>query len=692
MYKTNFYGVSEVAQNNNGDAITVSLPLKSDNGQFTLELKKITFNNKKLGYIQIVNNDNGEVYWISIDYNRTMFESSSDLGDNIALRLQTDGNLVLFSVEDPTKACFASSVNSQYGTHMAWNGGVEKKPYKLKLTDKGKLEIKDKDDVVIWKTTYMWESFSTPFSVDLISENEAGSYPFKYPKTVQGMGSVENSIVKEYYKQFYKNMDIPVDFQPFKLVPLKYLLDIGKARFIQNAENRNGVVDIQKYSFEDEAFFSFAIQACPLLGDSYLPIGDLGYVNPYEGNININNSIVCLVKNDEKYSKMLYKEDFRLESDGEDCEYDDQFTFAIPSSMDKNEYIAVGAVVGAYNDAAILRMTGSNDYFNASVKSDYLLKYNKSFPGPQLTTTVNQFDETVYSIDKSKANQTWLIGNESSGCIAGHYFWMTTPFHTWMVASDNFDRNWGSMNSHNIFYDILPYNISLAICSGKFSPSIDGEKVSLDNAKCNAVALIHCSADSGNLPSDRCISYYKYTNTIDNTPSYEDEFNKFCITQEKYKDPAFTKLCACFLPEKVYKDYFDEIVNGLPEEQREQLRSALTQPAPCIYPACKLLPPEVMPRFKFNTGEKCTDNAIQVCLNKTEIKTQGTISGNVSTNTMINCLQQNIKTTPTDTPTDKPTDKPTNTPGTKKSSNTLWIILGVVFVVLIILYFTVFKK
>jgi len=707
MYRANFYGVSEIKQNDNGDLINIPLPLTSDNGQFELNLEKANrirgFGYAPSAILRIKNKDNNDIYWNSKDYNTDMFYNPGNFGispivnesDVIVLQLQSDGNLVLRSEQNITLSCFASSVNSKYGTHKPLVGGPDRKPYSVKLTNKGKLEIKDKNGDITWSTTYMWESYETPFSVDLISVDEAGTYPFKYPKTTLGMGSVENSIVKEYYKRFYKNMDIPVDFQPFKLVPLLYLLNIGKARFIDNAENGNGILDIDKTgSGNDEALFSFPIQVCPLLTDAYLPIGDLGYVEPFEDKPNINNSIVCLVKNDEKYSKMLYKEDFRIESDSFECDRPTQFRLGIPTSMDKNEYIAVGAVVGVYrldddgNPVPILRMAGSNDYFCAAVKNDYLLKYNKTFPGPKLKYNEAKMIEEP---DRSNSNQLWVIGGEASGCHSDHEFWMSTPFQTWMVSSNNFNF-WSSLNSHNVFYDILPYNVSLAICSGKFSPSIDGEKVSLNNANCNALALTHCSADSGNLPSDRCISYYKYTNTIDNTPSYEDEFNKFCITKEKYKDPAFTKLCSCFLPEKVYKDYFDEIVNGLPEEQREQLRSALTQPSPCVYPACKLLPPEVMPRFKFNTGEKCTDSAIQVCLSKTEIKVEGegSITGNVSPSTMINCLQQNIKTTPTDTPTTAP---PGGNGTTKKSSsNTLWIVLGVVFVVLIILYFTVFKK
>ena len=106
-----------------------------------------------------------------------------------------------------------------------------------------------------------------------------------------------------------------------------------------------------------------------------------------------------------------------------------------------------------------------------------------------------------------------------------------------------------------------------------------------------------------------------------------------------------------------------------------------------------------MPRWNFKRGENCTENAYQFCITNNDIVNEGTINGNLTVNSMINCIQQNIKTTDTPT-TDTPTTAPPNTspPGgngdgsKKSSSNTLWIVLAVVFVVLIILYFAVFKN
>lgn len=692
MYKTNLYGVSEIKQNDNGDSVEISLPLTSDNGQFKLVLKKENSLSKTLGYIDIVNTLNNDVYWSSADYNRENFNKSPDLGNDIRLKLQNNGDLVVYSGTDTQKASFNSSWTSTYGTHKPWTGGADKKPYNLKLTDKGKLEIKDKNGAIIWSTTYMWESYATPFSIPLVSTDEGGDFPIKYPASFTlGNGSPDNSLIKTYYNQFYKGKDVPIDFKPFKIVSFGYLLDINKIRFLNRASQGNGILDIEKNPGSgNEGLFVFNNQICASPDDSYLPLGDYGYLEKYDAGTQVRNVLVCLIKNEEKFCKKLTKGNYAFQSDSFECARSaTQFQLAVPQTIVQNQYVALGGVVGNERvDANLNRMANDGNFVMAAVNNDFLIEYPESYPGFKLVTKKDSQGRDYQEPDPSGSNKLWNIGRERSRCDSDHYFWLTTPFGTWMLTSNNFNY-FSTIDSHNKFYDILPICVSLANCSGKFSLSVDGEKLSLDVPKCISIGIQNCSADSGNLPTQNCIDYFKYQNKITDQSSYNynSEMTKFCIEKGKYQDPAFARLCACFLPTQVYQDYINTVLEGLPQAQRDQVETALTQPAPCIYPACSLESAETLPQYKFKRGESCTSNAYQFCISNKEIKlaADADIAGNVSADTMINCIQQQFRSD--GTPIEGGVDI-----SKKKSSNTLWIILGIIFVVLIILYFVFFKN
>lgn len=692
MYKTNLYGASEVKQNDNGDSVEINLPLTSDNGQFRLVMSKVFANQQKtLGYIYIENTLNNDIYWFSADYNRKNFNDSPDLGNDIRLKLQNNGDLVVYSGTDTQKASFNSSWTSKYGTHKPWTGGVDKKPYNLKLTDKGKLEIRDKNGAVIWSTTYMWESEVTPFSIPLVSTDEGGDFPIKYPSNFGlGNGTPDNSLIKTYYNQFYKGKDVPIDFKPFKIVSLGYLKDLGKAIDIQNISEGNGVLDIEKDPGSgDQGLFVFRTQLCFGPTDYFLPLGDYSYFAKYTNYPDERNLLVCLIKNEEKYCKKLTKGNYAFQSDSYKCDRATQFQLAVPQTIVQNQYVALGGIVGDNReDANLNRMNFDSQFVMAAVNNDFLIEYPKSYPGFKLVTKKDSRGRDYQEPDGSGSNKLWNIGRESSTCDSDHYFWFTTPFGTWMLTSNNFNY-FSTIDSHNKFYDILPICVSLANCSGKFSLSVDGEKLSLDVPKCISIGIQNCSADSGNLPTQNCIDYFKYQNKITDQSSYNynSEMTKFCIEKGKYQDPAYARLCACFLPTQVYQDYINTILEGLPQAQRDQVETALTQPAPCIYPACALESAETLPQYKFKRGESCTSNAYQFCISNKEIKlaADADIAGNVSADTMINCIQQQFRSD--GTPIEGGVDI-----SKKKSSNTLWIILGIIFVVLIILYFVFFKN
>ena len=718
MYKGSLYGVSEVKQNDNGDLITIPLPLTSDNGQFELISEKanrrIFFSYAPSAILRIKKKDNGDIYWNSRDYNTAMFYNPGTFGispvvndsDTIVLQLQSDGNLVLRSAENPTLACFVSSVNSKYSTHMTWTGGPEKKPYSVKLTNEGILEVRDKANAVVWKTTYMWESLETPFSkfirdADFIEEESKIKYA--------------DSLIYKYMKKL-DTENRPMNLTPFKILPLSFLNDLGRVANLEqlSKDNKKSLFTL---SYTDEGihdYFDFTYQLYFSSNDKYVSIGDPFYkssayvtkqydtdIDEY-GNVSgltyytIDNTpaynnkqiIVALVKNDPKYSKPL--ENPKWTSDTYKCSKianaqlnafkdgngnSNFIQFYTSPTIDESSLGETYTFLGSGTKYANL----SRDFFSG-VNKKYLLEYN----GKSSTSRYN-------------------IGTEHSSCINNHNIWMTTPFSTYMINSSGSD--WSNSNSHDVFYDLVPEQALLEICLNKFTftyEDLNGDDKVLDSksllSKCNAfIANDYCTGS--NIATQDCIKYFKQFSNDPNSYNYDNKFFEFCTQNDNYNKPEYKRLCACYNPDEVYQDYVQTILDGIPEEQRNLVESTLSQPPPCIYPACSLESIEGMPRWNFKRGENCTENAYQFCITNNDIVNEGTINGNLTVNSMINCIQQNIKTTDTPT-TDTPTTAPPNTspPGgngdgsKKSSSNTLWIVLAVVFVVLIILYFAVFKN
>ena len=692
MYKGSLYGVSEVKQNDNGDLITIPLPLTSDNGMFEVNVEKANrirgFGYAPSAILRIKKKDNGDIYWNSRDYNTDMFYNPASIGlsaivndsDTIVLQLQSDGNLVLRSEQNPTLSCFVSSVNSKYNTHIAWSGGPEKKPYSVKLTNEGILEIRDKANAVVWKTTYMWESLETPFSkfirdADFIEEENKIKYA--------------DSLIYKYMKRL-DTENRPMNLTPFKILPLSFLNDLGRVKNVRgDTEKITHLFLLSSGEYDGNYdYFDFNYQLHFSSNDKYVPIGDPFYkstaevqfipdedgsywwMDPNIPKYNEREVIVALVKNDPKYSKPL--ENASYVSNSQDCNkpwtirYYSGFNFYASPTIDITSLGETYTFLGS-------AVQGSRPYIFSGVNKKYLLEYN----GKSSTSRYN-------------------IGTEHSLCNHNRNMWMTTPFSTFMITSSA--SGWFNSNSHDVFYDLVPEQALLEICLNKFTftyEDLNGDDKVLDSksllTKCNSIiANDYCTGS--NIATQECVKYFKQFKNDPNSYNYDNKFFDFCTQNDNYNKPEYKRLCACYSPDKVYKDYVQTILDGIPAAQRNIVESALSQPPPCSYPACALESQDIMPRWNYKRGENCPDNAYQFCISNTEFNTEGnaSIDGNISANTVIDCMQQNIKTTPTDTPTTSPPGGNGST--TKSSSNTLWIVLAIVFVVLIILYFTVIKK
>ena len=710
LYKTNLFGISEVGQPQDSSNVRIPLPLVSDNGQFELTL--VPIDNK--GILKITNKVSNQLYWNSKDYNTLVFNNpaayglSGNIGTNIELVLQNNGDLVIRTKIEDVKAfsnpCFSLSQNSTFSSHMIWSEGDRTGPFKIKLTDEGILELKNKNDVVIWKTTYMWESMDTPFSIDILDKDESTtktpiSFLSKMLYKNDGVsGPLDDSIIKQYYDKKFKNTNLPVDFSPFKIVPFEFLKYIGKTSYHVGGDGnilRNTMI-VDKGGDGYEAILDMSRSMNFQGNENYLPLGDPFFRRTRGDNISLDLvlmelqqmffSFVLLVKNEDKYCNKETKSKYKWVSDNYKCKfgnpnffnlwYPTDMSYFLPNNIKTGSNYAIGAVTGREtaggNNSSIIRPgTPSGDIFiAASVNAKYLIEYE--------------------NINPKSSDSEWFLGeyytqtdDNGNYCENDFGFWCTSPWGTWALASNA--SGWYSENTFNKFFDFIPEAAALDMALGNFIPTIAGEKITLSKENIYGIATDLC-INNKQLNSKSCIDFYRSLRNSPETFDYSRLITDYCASNDLYKTDAYKRICACHYPTEVYEKYIKDILEGIPEAQRKQVEASLTQPAPCIYPACSLESIEVIPRWNFSRGENCNDDTYQICINKTDVVNEGTIGGNVVTQSMIDCLQQNIKTTPTDTPTTVP-------PGTKKSSNnTLWIILGVVFVVLIILYFTVFKK
>lgn len=699
MYKTNLYGVSEVKQNDNGDTIIIPSPLVSDNNKFELTLQ--SSNNK--GIFKITNKQNNEVYWNSADYNRDVYNNpgtyglSANLGTETELALQNNGDIVIRSKANPLLQCFSLSQQSKYGTHLNWFNANKLGPFSIKLSDTGILELRNKSNAVIWKSTYMWESIDTPFSVELIREDQnPEGYPYAFKKNTYNI-EISDTLIYDYYTKFLKNKNKPPYFNPFKIVPLKLLTDL---QLSSKTSNRYYTFSLFNGSISGiGGDFSYLMNFSSL--STYLPLGDICYQGQITDQL-LNNIMVILVKNEDKYCK---KKNISQVQTSWICNQPKTTKCSSSSSFTNSNWILDNiqsiykfqSEAGYNNDCEIIQ-TNSSAYYGL-VNNNFIKPFHErslKIYTPQTSTIAIFFDNVFGNYKVSEPEKIIIAEKPAEIANATHKLTRSSIDY---IPETVFVNACTNNYEYKELYITLNDGELINNVNTPFTYTIPG--FNMTNFSCNElVANGYCGSGSVYIPSDECISYYKTTKSDPTSTNYDTILEDFCNTNDNYKKDIYKSFCACHSPPSVYQNYINAILDGLPDAQRKVVEPAISLPPPCNYPLCSIEGPGTPPRWNFKKGEECPDSAIQICLNDIDIINQGNITGNVNVSTVIDCLQQNIDTTnPTTPPPVTTTPPPVTTtppPGgngtTKKSSNTLWIILGVVFVVLIILYFTVFKK
>ena len=693
--------------------VIINLLPSSPNGLYSL------FLDRKTGALYIKDTLASTTHWYGPDYNQEKYYDGNleRLGDDkeYILFLTRGGDLIVLPSPVGETAYtnktiiitgekFRSSWPSFFRTHAPFQGNTDIDAldnsnyiYSLELGDDAILiinrtSVQTQTKRPIWSTTYMWESFETPYSVRITKDDN-----FEYRITNDeylGSNNATNSIIYQYQERYLIPNNKPLDHSPFKILPLWFFLKyknvmydkrtLGGLKYYSYSSGNTrvlygevGGIGVKWYSYNGwRAFYD----GCPFsfLGtEKYLPLGD-----PYMANVSTpwaddwgatKGFMVAVVKNDPIYSKPLKKTNYKALHDAYECNYqhDYQYTNWAPNSVDTGDgYNAIGGTISRneWNEGFYRRTyayySGVNetdiagDFVAAAVNSNYTYKYEKGI-----------------------AALGWYFGDDDrSGCYHDHNMYATSPFRTYVIQSGATD--WWFLDK---FFDLIPQGAITLACAKLFDPVIQDntEKRFIDvvEPRCDAVTkLTGCTLESGNFTSSECIEYYRnQNNDPQNSTNYDGVFTKFCSLNDNWKKPEYQKLCACFIPDSAYQQYIEDVIKYVPDPQKAQARSNLTDAIPCVYAECSIGGAAVMPRFNFNKSKDCKANAFQLCLSSTNITNAGNI-GDVNVEQVNECIQNTFSGGA----------EPT-TPAPKKTS-TNWVSIIIALFVLIILSIILIKK
>lgn len=676
------------------------------------------FLDRKTGALYIKDTLGSTTHWYGPDYNQEKYYDGNleRLGDDkeYILFLTRGGDLIVLPSPVGETAYtnktiiitgekFRASWPSFFKTHTPFQGNTDINAadnsnyiYSLELGNDAILRInrtsvQTQTKITIWSTTYMWESFETPYSVRITTDND---FEYRIRNNEYLSNNATTSIIYKYQEYLIPN-NKPLDHTPFKILPLWFFLkyknvmydkDIGKlgglkyysydspsSRFLYGEVCCIGVKWYRYNSWR--AFYD----GCPFsfLGtEKYLPLGD-----PYMANVSVpwqddwydaKGFMVAVVKNDPIYSKLLTTKEYKPLHDAWKCDYPHDYRYSnwAPNSVDTGDgYNAIGGTISANNwKQGYSRMyayySGVNErdiaggFVAAAVNSDYTYKYEKGIEA-----------------------LGWYFGeDDKSGCEHDHNMYATSPFHTYVIQSEASD--WWFLNK---FFDLIPQGAITLACVKLFDLTIQDNTakrfIDVVEPRCEAVTkLTGCTLESGNFTSAACIEFYRnQNNDPQNSTNYDGVFTKFCSLNDNWKKPEYQKLCACFIPESAYQQYIEDVIKYVPELQKAQARSNLTDAIPCVYAECSIGGSDVMPRFNFNKSKDCKANAFQLCLSSTNITNAGNI-GDVNVEQVNECIQNTFSGGAEST-----------TPAPKKQS-TNWVGIIIALFVLIILSIILIKK
>ena len=226
------------------------------------------------------------------------------------------------------------------------------------------------------------------------------------------------------------------NFFPFKVVNLKWLIDIGKATQAPKGEGYQttncGVYHFYAMTFNKD--------------DKYLPVGDVvinmdkspengrwcnGNSNPV---LDLTKVFILLVKNDSKYSTIIKDSDWKFVSRSRDCNTPITWAFRAVVNNNRNyntDYNVIGDSFKNWNHGDGWWPDGNS----------CLLPNN---PFDRKERPIAAVHTNFLSVNKSKSKQDTDVKsfelNGDFGCRYRHFLSATSPFNTFNVSADEDTR------------------------------------------------------------------------------------------------------------------------------------------------------------------------------------------------------------------------------------------------------------
>jgi hypothetical protein len=508
-----------------------------------------------------------------------------------------------------------------------------------------------------------WRNFDNDISVDIANLRPEDNV----------MRNLQKSIVFN-----YPDVERRTKLEPFKIVTLKWLIDIGKATPKNDNANLPANGTWGNY---------FMMIFSP--SDKYLPVGDI-YLQG-KGSYDLNQIPVLLVKNDA-YGKPNQKGDFCAiisksailegwSGDHYKCNGGpDTRNFNIkPNGEYLNNYQVLGtfiAISGFWRP----------DWANYDGYNPAFVAVNKKY---------------LKEIDGGAFN---LGGDGGSRCYHNYNQIYSTPFYTFFKQSDKEEARRNGPGPFKVF-DIVPRNL-LASCCAKTVPDGINTDICGDYWSKPEVACIQPMKNSycigNNLNTAECKAYCKNndcdTNLIDycGAGTYEDQKKKYNEQKE---------ICSCFMPRSFYEKKDDEKYSamGPAGEKLKQLliaNNVYGDKPECSDLQCRVAGTTIQHKTFRGDAVDCRNLQIQNCINDASVNNKGKLQGSVSTDQANNCVQQSSSSSPTQqspaqqqSSSSSPTQQSpaqqqspsSSSPPTQQSENTmLYIIIGVVLLLIII--------
>ncbi len=434
---------------------------------------------------------------------------------------------------------------------------------------------------------------------------------------------VPSSVIKQLAKQGINN------FFPFKIVPLSWLIEIGKANIASN----------KAYQRTNKGVFYFC-QMFFTQDDPYLPLGDIIFnaesvgINPV---VVPSNIWVLLVKNDFKYSTIIQNNSWIYVSRSRSCNGAGCYwsTRAVANAnRDYGEYKVLGdtVVLGDsdwwwWNPGTQTKWPNENIRVFAAVHPKYL----------SISKTIGRDDSQVINME--------LLGDYS--CRYNHRFSLTSPFYTFNVAADEDtgggERDWNTAWPKYMFFDIVPQELAPMCCSNVLPDGVNPDKCGTywgqnGLGDCQFAMKKYCVTN--NLQKVPCKEYCKLNDCDMSIASY---CNPSTYEEQLWMYENFGDICSCFMSSSFYarrdEEYYSQMGDaGKQLVQLLKASNAYGGRPECTDLKCKSGGLTIQP---FTTKSlTCPNIQIQNCINQQAQKNAGTINATKLDQSQVNqCVQ-----------------------------------------------------